>query len=267
MMNHLRYSWKTFVSVGAVIGLTCALAGHAQSLPEGPGSSLVQRTCSVCHSISTVTAVHLNQAGWQATVDNMVSRGAQASPDEQSQMVDYLAKNFGPATSAPANNAAPGSRRSRQVQRPPAAPALPAPQVAQAKQLIQSNGCLSCHRMDGEGSFAGPYLGDVGENLSTDQIRAALVSPSKELAPQNRSVRLVTQDGKTVDGKLLNQDGFSVQIIDASGQLKSFEKANLQSFTIVTENSMPSYAGKMSPDDITLLSQYLATQTGTSQQQ
>ena len=254
------------MNAGAIFGLTCALAGHAQSLPEGPGSSLVQRTCTVCHSISTVTSVHLNQAGWQATVENMVSRGAQATPDEQSQIVDYLAKNFGPTTSAPANNAGQGSRRSRPVHTEPAAPALPAAQVAQAKQLIQSNNCLSCHRMGGEGSFAGPYLGNVGSSLSTDQIRAALVSPSKELAPQNRSVRLVTQDGKTIDAKLLNQDGFSVQVIDASGQLQSFEKANLQNFTIVTDNTMPSYSSKISPDDLNLLVQYLATQRETSQQ-
>jgi len=254
------------VNAGAIFGLTCAFAGHAQSLPEGPGSSLVQRTCTVCHSISTVTSVHLNQAGWQATVENMVSRGAQATPDEQTQIVDYLTKNFGPATSAPAKNAAPTPRRSRPVHVEPAAPSLPAAQVAQAKQLIQSNGCLSCHRMGGEGSFAGPYLGDIGANLSTDQIRAALVSPNKDLAPQNRTVRLVTQDGKTVEGKLLNQDGFSVQIIDASGQLESYEKANLQNFTIVTENTMPSYANKISPDDLNLLVQYLATQRDTGQQ-
>ena len=267
-MNHLRYSWKTLLSVGAVLGLACALAGHAQSLPEGPGSALVQRTCTSCHSIATVTSQRLSQSGWEATVENMISRGAQATPDEQTQIVDYLAKNFAPSTSTPTNNAAAGSGRAsrRPVHTQPAVAPLDASQVAQAKGLIQSNGCLSCHRIGGEGSFAGPYLGDAGASQSIEQIRTALVSPSKELAPQNRSVRLVTKDGKTVEGKLLNQDAFSVQIIEASGQLESFEKANLQNFTIVTENSMPSYASKISDQDITLLSHYLATQTGTSQQ-
>ena len=252
------------MSVGAVLGLTCALAGHAQSLPDGPGRALVQRTCTACHSVDTVTSQRLSQSGWQATVENMITRGAQATPDEQTQIVDYLAKNYGPSTSTPAPGSGRASRRPVHTQ-PPVAP-LDASQVAQAKGLIQSNNCLSCHRVGDQGSFAGPYLGDVGANQSIEQIRTALVSPNKELAPQNRSVRLVTQDGKTVDGRLLNQDAFSVQIIEASGQLKSFEKASLRNFTIVTENSMPSYESKMSTQDIDLLSHYLATQTGTSQQ-
>ena len=121
--------------------------------------------------------------------------------------------------------------------------------------------------MDGNGSFAGPYLGDVGADHSAEDIRAALVSPSKELRPQNRSVRLVTQDGKTVVGKLLNQDGFSVQLIDASGQLLTFERANLRDFTIITANSMPSYANRMAPENLSLLVKYLETQTGATQQQ
>ena len=262
-MNHLRCSWRTFLSAGAILGFTFALAGHAQSLPDTPGKATLQRTCSVCHSITVVTSRRLSHAGWENVVDNMVSRGAQATPEELQQIVNYLTANLGVDSSAP-TKAGPGEASVPAPRQTP--PVLDTSQITRAKELIKTSGCLSCHRVDGQGSYAGPYLGDVGANHTAEQIRASLVSPSKELTPQNRSVRLVIQDGTTVEGKLLNQDGFSVQLIDASGDLLSFERANLRGFTIITANSMPSYANKIAPQDLSLIAKYLGTLTGTTQQ-
>ena len=262
-MKRLRHRWKAFVNTGSILGLTFALVSHAQSMPEAPGRAEFQRTCTTCHSATVATSKRLTESGWENVVENMVSRGAQATPDELQQIVKYLTANFGAGAAAP--EGAPSGKASVPPAQP-AAPALDASQVARAQQLIQSNGCLSCHRLNGEGSYAGPYLGDVGTTRSAEQIRSSLVSPNKELAPQNRSVRLITQDGKTVTGKLLNQDGFSVQLIDAAGHLLSFERANLRDFTIITANPMPAYANKMAPDDLALLIKYLRTQTDKSQQ-
>lgn len=262
-MNHLRCSWKTFLSTGAVLGFTFALAGHAQSSPETPGQATFQRTCSGCHSITVVTSRRLSRAGWENVVDTMVSRGAQATPDELQQIVSYLTANLGVDSPAP-KNAGPGEASIPAPRQ--SAPVFDTSQITRAKKLLKTSGCLSCHQVDGEGSYIGPYLGDVGANHTAEQIRASLVSPSKELTPQNRSVQLVTQDGTTVVGKLLNQDGFSVQLIDATGNLLSFEKANLRDFTIITANPMPSYVNKMAPEDLSLITKYLGSLTGTTQQ-
>jgi len=269
-MHHLRYSWRRFLGVGPIVGLAFALASHAQSASEEQGRATFQRTCSPCHSTSRVTSHRLSHAGWENVVDNMISRGAKATPDEQEQIVGYLTANFGIGTRAPKNAAseeqsAESGQGSVPAKTPPV-PALDDSQIARAKQLIKSNDCLSCHRMDGKGSFAGPDLGDAGANNSAKHIRASLVSPSEELAPENRSVRLVTHDGNTVVGKLLNQDGFTVQLIDAPGHLLSFQKADLREFTIITANSMPSYANKLAPQDLSLLVKYLGILRGTSQQ-
>lgn len=269
-MHHSRCSWSRLLIVGPILSLAFALASHAQSASEEQGRATFQRSCSPCHSIRSVTSHRLSHAGWENVVDNMISRGAKATPDEQEQIVGYLTANFGIGKPAPKSAASEEqSAKSRKGSVRPKAPPVPPlddSQIARAKQLIESNGCLSCHRMDGKGSFAGPYLGDVGANNSAKQIRASLVSPSEELAPQNRSVRLVTHDGNTVVGKLLNQDGFTVQLVDASGDLLSFQKADLSEFTIITANSMPSYANKLAPQDLSLLVKYLDTLRGTSQQ-
>ena len=128
--------------------------------------------------------------------------------------------------------------------------------------LIKTNGCLSCHRVAGTGSYVGPDLSDAGASYSAEQIRTALVSPNKDVAPQHRSIRLVTKDGQTVTGRILNQDGFSVQIIDSSSELRSFLKSNLREFTIVTANPMPAYGDKISAEDMNALVQYLSSLKG-----
>ncbi len=269
-MHQLRYNWRRLLIVGPILGLAFALASHAQSTSEEQGRATFQRTCSPCHNTRRVTSHRLSHVGWENVVDNMISRGAKATPDEQEQIVRYLTANFGIGRRAPKNAASKEqSAKSGAGSVPakmPLVPALDDSQIARAKQLIQSNDCLSCHRLDGRGSFAGPYLGDAGANNSAKQIRASLVSPSEELARQNRSVRLVTHDGNTVVGKLLNQDGFTVQLIDAPGHLLSFRKADLSEFTIVTANSMPSYANRLTPQDLALLVKYLEALRGTSPQ-
>jgi putative heme-binding domain-containing protein len=98
--------------------------------------------------------------------------------------------------------------------------------------------------------------------MPPEQLHASLVSPNKEVLPENRTVQLVTSDGKTVTGRLLNQDGFSMQLIDSSGQLRSLEKSGLREFTIVTTNPMPSYANKLSQQDLTDLVRYLSSLKG-----
>jgi putative heme-binding domain-containing protein len=268
----------------SLISIAClgtVLTAHAQSLPQGKGVADFQRTCSVCHSLSLATSLRLTHDGWAGVVDDMVSRGAEGTPEQLGNIVNYLSTNFGKGN-ASASNAAPAPVVKEQAAAP--APvvkeqaAAPAPvvkekeaplseeEISKANELIQGNGCLSCHRVGGMGSYIGPDLSDVGVNRSPEQIRAALVSPNKEVLPENRTVRLVTSDGETVTGRLLNQDGFSVQIISSSGQPRSFEKSGLREFTIVVTNPMPSYAGKMNAEDLTVLAHYLSSLKGVDHQ-
>jgi quinoprotein glucose dehydrogenase len=65
-------------------------------LPTGGAKSLVEKTCGVsCHSLEVVTSQRMNAKEWNAVVQNMVARGAQASDAEVPTIVDYLAKTLG----------------------------------------------------------------------------------------------------------------------------------------------------------------------------
>ena len=50
---------------------------------------------------------------------------------------------------------------------------------------------------------------------------ARLSIPTSLIVPSNRFVRLVTRDGATITGRLLNQDAFTVQLLDSKEQLRS----------------------------------------------
>ncbi len=242
--------------LGSILVLSFAASGKAQSLPQGQGKAEFQRICGNCHSVSIATSQRMTQAQWTGVVNDMVSRGAQGSQPDLDSVVSYLSTHFGQGA-PPAASAMPAVTPAVAKETP-----LSNEQVAKAMGLINTNGCLSCHRVAGTGSYVGPDLSEVGASYSPEQIRAALVSPNKDVAPQHRSIRLVTKDGKTVTGRILNQDGFSVQIIDSSSELRSFLKSNLREFSIVTANPMPAYGDKMSAEDMTALVQYLSSLKG-----
>ncbi len=67
------------------------------------------------------------------------------------------------------------------------------------------------------------------------------------------------RDGKTIVGRILNQDGYSVQMIDATGELATYPKSGLRKFTIVDANPMPSFGNKIAGHDLDNLARYLSS--------
>ena len=77
-----------------------ALTAQVQTkLPEGENKALVERVCTKCHGASDITNARLTRERWNATVDEMVSRGAAATDEELEKIVAYLVANFRPLES------------------------------------------------------------------------------------------------------------------------------------------------------------------------
>ena len=65
------------------------------ALPAGGAKALVEKTCGTgCHSVEVVTSQRMNEADWNAIVQNMVARGAQASDADVKAIVDYLSQTL-----------------------------------------------------------------------------------------------------------------------------------------------------------------------------
>jgi competence protein ComEA len=68
----------------------------AQDIPEGAGKATVEKTCTACHDLGPLTQMNGSADIWQSVVDDMKSRGADASEADFRVIVQYLAKYLGP---------------------------------------------------------------------------------------------------------------------------------------------------------------------------
>jgi cytochrome c5 len=79
-------------------------------LPDGDGKAIATENCQACHKLTNLTKAHKSLDDWKDTVQVMIDRGANVTPDQVDTLVQYLAKNFGPKdASAPAGAAPPSS--------------------------------------------------------------------------------------------------------------------------------------------------------------
>jgi cytochrome c oxidase cbb3-type subunit III len=125
-----------------------------------------------------------------------------------------------------------------------------------------AGGCASCHRVNGRGPRVAPDLSEIGALRSADFLERTLRDPAGLMLPVNRSVRAVTRDGKTITGRRLNEDTYSVQLIDDQEHLVSIDKANLREYSVLTTSTMPSYKDKLSDQEMADLIAYLLTLKG-----
>jgi putative heme-binding domain-containing protein len=139
--------------------------------------------------------------------------------------------------------------------------------AARGKTILEGKGeCLNCHRVDGKGSYLGPDLTDIGVTRRAAQLERSILDPDAEILPQNRFFRVVTRDGTTITGRLLNLDTFSVQLMDSNQRLRSFSKEDLKEFDFVDKSPMPSYKGKLTPAELADVVAYLVTLKGVNRQ-
>ena len=127
-------------------------------------------------------------------------------------------------------------------------------------------GCVSCHRVGDRGSRMGPNLSEIATQRSVDELQSALLNPKQTVDVENRTYRVVTDDGKTFTGKLLNQDVYSLQMLDSKNELKAFQKSTLRTFDFVSTPPMPSYREKLNAEEQADLIAYLATLKGVMKQ-
>jgi competence protein ComEA len=87
-------------------GLAVAQNGAGQSgdaktndhptLPDGAGRDLMIRACSKCHEPEKVVDQQFDLKGWKGIVEDMASKGMDATEQEIDQIAQYLAKAFPP---------------------------------------------------------------------------------------------------------------------------------------------------------------------------
>lgn len=238
----------------------CLLAGSlAQGQDLENGETLYRTLCARCHGM-------LGEGGEGPSLKrpNLVH-----APDDDT-LVSIILGGI-PGTGMP------GSRQLRGEDGPDVAayvrslgqlPPEEMPGDTVAGELAYNDGnCASCHIINGVGTGLGPELSKVGQRRNLEYLRRAVINPGAEqpkIVDRFRgslnaflTVRIVSEYG-TYEGMRVNEDAFTVQMRDLTGEYYSFIKKDLISYDKALGHSfMPGYESVLSPQQIDDVVSYL----------
>ena len=221
------------MTVGCV--LSCPLYGASDvrdhtytSQSVALGYQVYRDNCALCHGLegSWIEGVDLSRAQFKTVVTDHEIRGVilegaaegqmprfELNDEELDGVIAYIRIGFDPEGAA-----------------------VKIGDAAQGADLFRHKGeCSGCHRVNGQGPRTAPDLSNIGMHRTPAALKRSLVDPKNALLPINRPVTLVTLDKEVISGRRLNEDTYSVQLIDANGQLRSLLKADLQHYEVSTK--------------------------------
>jgi cytochrome c oxidase cbb3-type subunit III len=240
------------------------LAGDATAITSG--AVLFRQECVFCHGVGArggmrgpdLTTGSWTHGGSDADLMRTITTGVPGTAmppnnlktNEVWQIVSYL----------------------RTVQQPPAAPIGDA---ARGETLFfGGGGCASCHIVNGRGGRLGPELSTVGSARSRAYLVDSIRQPNKQLtlnrgfgdsALKYDTVTAVTADGTTIVGVPMNEDTFTVQVMDRNERVHSLDKKTLKSLTHENRSLMPAYDTSRLPNaDLDNVVAYLQSLRATS---
>ena len=130
--------------------------------------------------------------------------------------------------------------------------------ASRGESLFTGKGdCDSCHMVNGRGGRLGPDLSRVGENRTPEDLMADLINPDENVAPRWWRLRVTDEGGEVREGFRMNEDSFSLRIMDESDNLWSYPKNRIQSYERIETSTMPGYSQLLSDSELDDLVAYL----------
>lgn len=237
-------------------GAAWAQADHTYSSQDiAAGSKIYSSQCQLCHGQNgeQVNGVDLRRGRFKRSVSDediaaVITNGVAAAgmppfklqPAEITALLAFIRAGFDPSGVA-----------------------VKVGNVSRGQALYAGKGnCAACHRINGAGPRTAPDLSDIGAGRTPAALQRSLLDPTAAMWPINRPVRLVTSDGREIKGRRLNEDTYTVQVIDDQERLLSFDKVTLKSYELGKTSPMPSLAKTFTADEIADLVAYLLSLKG-----
>ncbi|MDP6581585.1 MAG: c-type cytochrome [Vicinamibacterales bacterium] len=130
--------------------------------------------------------------------------------------------------------------------------------AAAGMQIFNGKGnCTNCHMVSGEGGRRGPELTRVGNRRDPDELLSALMTPDEDVAPRWWTVRVTREDGSIIEGLRMNEDTFTLRLMDEQEDLWSFSKGRIRSYERIETSIMPSVDGVLTAGEVDDLVAYL----------
>ena len=146
--------------------------------------------------------------------------------------------------------------------------------VAHGEEIFFGKGeCGSCHSMNGKIGMRGPDLSNIASMRKTPAIINALTKPQhklyedggahlRSLPPMDSydAVHVVPKLGKPIDGILLNQDSYSIQMMGDDNELHLLDREKIKSITAKPAIMPTDYDKRLTPTEFTDLMAFLTRQ-------
>jgi len=253
------------LSVLVILSVFGTIAIHAQGASSAnaatQGAVLFRQECTYCHGVAArggmrgpdLTTGSWSHGGSDGELSKTITDGVpgtamppnRLTEPEVSQIIAYL----------------------RTLQQPPVAPKGDARKGEAA--FTGALRCASCHIVNGRGGRLGPELTTVGSARSRAYIVESIRQPGAHLTAirglgeatqRYDTVSVTTADGRTIVGVPINEDTFTVQLMDTSEAIHSFAKKDLKTFRHEDRSLMPAYdTNRLSDSDLDDLMAYLQT--------
>ena len=117
--------------------------------------------------------------------------------------------------------------------------------------------CARCHMVSGEGGRRGPDLTHVGNRRDPDELVSDLSTPDEDVLPRWWTVRVTREDGSIVEGLRMNEDTFTLRLMDEDENLWAFSKDRVRSYERIETSIMPSVDGTLTASEVDDLVAYL----------
>ncbi len=224
------------------------------------GARLYQSSCAGCHGPNgdMVPGIELLRGQFRrATSDIELMRIIQTGIPGTTMPPSSFTETQAGTIVAYLRSAAPASGRGA------GAGSVPRGDMAKGRTIFEGKGqCATCHRVNGVGPRVAPDLSEIGSIRQARELQEKIVNPDGLVRPANRIVEVVMKDGSKISGHLLNQDTFTIQLLDSKERLLSLSRTDVRDFSVLKESPMPSSHDKLTPEELTDLVTYLVSLKG-----
>lgn len=145
---------------------------------------------------------------------------------------------------------------------PAAHQSVPGDPAAGREVYYGAGRCMNCHMIRGEGGYLGPDLTNLGVTRTLTEIREAVIDPNKRFSKGYMPVLVTLGNGETIRGVARNTSNYSIQLLDADGELRLLSKSEVSKVDFPKNSWMPAnYAERLSPQQVTDLLAFLSRQS------
>ena len=122
---------------------------------------------------------------------------------------------------------------------------LPMADAKRGKQLFfdsstSGTNCASCHRISGRGTSFAPNLSGVGTRLDGKKLAQSILQPSATITEGYQQQTIVTNEGLTFVGAVLQDNGRDIRLVTADGNLHQIPISIIEHRETSQISAMPS---------------------------